>query len=39
MFPETHGKTDDIKNAESKLDVDKLVDDAVKSAKVIEIKG
>lgn len=39
MFPETHGKTKDIDNAESKLDIDRLVDDAVKNAKIIEIKG
>ncbi|MBW6462370.1 MAG: 7-cyano-7-deazaguanine synthase [DPANN group archaeon] len=38
MFPETHGKTEDIKYAESKLDVKNLVDDAVNSAIIIEVK-
>ena len=35
-YPETHGKIDEIKEAERLVDVDTLVNDAVKNAKIIE---
>ncbi|NOR85804.1 hypothetical protein GQ473_06825 [archaeon] len=37
-YPETHSKIDEIKEAEELVDIDYLVEDAVKNAKFIEIK-